>query len=119
MEEEVLEVEQSNDQLNQMQEALVARFRYLDSHLHESEAAHGAKKPKKAVVLDIAEEVAQICGDTMVSDQAAPITQAKQVTQTKKKTLAEILLDYDAMCTKEKTDKLNKLVSEALKCLEI
>jgi|TARA_B110001450_G_C17511071_1_gene436419 hypothetical protein len=41
------------------------------------------------------------------------------VSQTKKKTLAEILLDYDAMCTKEKTDKFNKLVSEALKCLEI
>lgn len=116
MEEEVLEVERSNDQLNQMQEALVARFRYLNSHLPESEAAHGAKKPKKAPVLDIAEEVAQICGDTMVSDQAA--AQTKQV-QTKKKTLAEILLDYDAMCTKEKTDKFNKLVSEALKCLEI
>jgi hypothetical protein len=53
---------------------LVSRFRYLNSHLHESDAAHGAKKPKKAAVLDLDDEVAQICGDSMASDQAAAAT---------------------------------------------
>lgn len=43
----------------------------------------------------------------------------KQVNQKKKKNLAEILQDYDHMCTKEKTDKFNKITSEALKCLDI